>query len=94
MSKFYIYPDGWFVADGTSDTVPNGAVEITEETWQDGISNPGKYSIQDGACVAASVWPPEPETQIITPAVNSDIADLWQAMLAMSAELEALKGEK
>ncbi len=37
---------------------------------------------------------PEQETQIITPEVNSDIADLWQAMLDMSAELEALKGGK
>lgn len=28
----------------------------------------------------------------VTPVVNQDVADLWQAMLLMSAELEALKG--
>lgn len=72
--------------------MPNGAVEITEETWQDGISNPGKYSIRDGACVAASVWPPEPKTQIITPEVDEEKADMWEAIFALSSELEALKG--
>lgn len=94
MSKFYIYPDGWFVADDTSDTVPNGAVEVTGETWQDGISNPGKYSINDGACVAAAVWPPEPETQIITPEVDQEKADLWEAILALTEKIEALEGGK
>lgn len=28
----------------------------------------------------------------VTPHVDQNVADLWQAMLAMSAELEALKG--
>jgi hypothetical protein len=33
-----------------------------------------------------------PKSEIVTPPVNQDVADLWQAMLTMSAELEALKG--
>lgn len=28
----------------------------------------------------------------ITPPIDQNVADLWQAMLALSAELEALKG--
>jgi hypothetical protein len=35
-----------------------------------------------------------PKSEIVTPPVNQDVADLWQAMLHMSAELEALKGGK
>jgi len=32
------------------------------------------------------------QSQIVTPAADQDIADLWQAMLTMSAELDVLKG--
>lgn len=35
-----------------------------------------------------------PKPQVITPQVNQDIADLYQAMLEMSAEIEILKGGK
>jgi len=32
------------------------------------------------------------EPQIITPPVNQDTADMWEALFALSAELDALKG--
>ena len=34
------------------------------------------------------------ELSIITPSMDKNIADLWEAMLAMSAEIETLKGGK
>lgn len=46
------------VVHGTG--IPTGAIEITEEQWQDAVANQGKYSIQNGQFVADSVWPPVP----------------------------------
>lgn len=70
--------------------IPSPTIEITEEQHADFFERGQNHKVIDG--VFTYVEPPEPEPQVITPEVNSDIADLWQAMLAMSAELEALKG--
>lgn len=32
------------------------------------------------------------KSQVITPPVDQSMADMWEALLAMSAEIEALKG--
>ncbi|VBB09657.1 Hypothetical protein LUCI_4955 [Lucifera butyrica] len=47
-----------FYIEGVSETIPSTSIEITEGQWQDAISNQGKYSISNGAFLAALVWPP------------------------------------
>ena len=36
--------------------------------------------------------PTPPKQQIITPSVDPNTADIWQALLSLSAQVEALKG--
>ena len=40
------------------EIIPHGAVEITEDQWQDALANPGKYTIINEVFTAAAVWPP------------------------------------
>lgn len=77
---------------GMHPNIPDNAVSVSKEEfdqyctrqYQKGADGkPQKIEIQE-----------DDTPQIITPAVDQNIADLWQAMLAMSAELEALKGGK
>jgi hypothetical protein len=48
-----------------------------------------EYAIMDSEEIQVDT-----ELSIITPSIDQNIADIWEAMLAMSAELEALKGGK
>lgn len=68
-----------------SDTYEN-----LKNTWEDTKQTlPTEKEIEDAwAEIQAKANAP------VTPYVDQNVADLWQAMLAMSAELEALKGGK
>ena len=51
----------------------------------------GQWVIED---IPEAEPEPEPsnETQIISPPIDQDTADMWEALFALSAELDALKG--
>ena len=49
--KYGIYEGGRFTAfyaDDVHSVIPQGAVPIDDETWQDELSNPGKYRVSVG----------------------------------------------
>jgi hypothetical protein len=70
--------------------IPSPVLEITAEQHADYFARGQRHKIIDGEFVYVEPEPQSPE--VVTPEVNQDVADLWQAMLAMSSELEALKG--
>lgn len=53
--------------------IPKDAIPITEAIWQNAVNNPGKYSIQNGAFIAATVWPPPPDPATV---IKAQIAAL------------------
>ncbi|MDE2104742.1 MAG: hypothetical protein KGL39_46325 [Patescibacteria group bacterium] len=58
LPKNYVAPSAPLVsAPNPACTIPVAAVEITDAQWQDAVVNPGKYTVQNGVIVAASVWP-------------------------------------
>lgn len=81
---------GCYIA-GMHPNIPDGTEEVTKEDF-DKYCTHQFFKGSDGnpTPIPAVTEPQSP--QIITPPVDQDVADLWQAMLTMSAELEALKG--
>ncbi|WP_262522687.1 hypothetical protein [Agrobacterium tumefaciens] len=56
------YPMGFYSDEVHGDNIPEGAVEISENEWQDLLDNPGRRKWIDGAVVA--VEPPQPVATI------------------------------
>ena len=79
-----------FYIPGLHRDIPSPTIEITAEQHADYFARGQNYKVING--IWTYVEPVESEQQIVTPPVDHNIADLWQAMLAISAELEALKG--
>jgi len=74
------------------ESIPETYIEIDQVTWQDCINNPGLRRVNVVNNVIVEYTPPEPASQIVTPGVDENIADLYQALLDMSARLEKLEG--
>jgi hypothetical protein len=74
--------------------IPTPYAEITEAEHVDWMQNQATRRIDIETKKLVEYTPPEPAPVIVTPKVDQNVADLWEAMLTMSAELEVLKGEK
>ncbi|CUH95864.1 hypothetical protein P22_1950 [Propionispora sp. 2/2-37] len=75
------------------ESIPEPHIEIDEAAWQDCTDNPGRRRV-DLAALKIVEYTPEPETQIITPPVDEEKADLWEAILALTEKIETLEGGK
>ncbi|MCC5468706.1 hypothetical protein, partial [Pelosinus baikalensis] len=72
--------------------IPN--IEITDVEHDDWMQNQATRKIDTDTLRLVEYTPPEQSPVIVTPTTNQDLADVWEAMLTMSAELETLKGDK
>lgn len=75
---------------GLHAVIPAPYIDITIKQHADFFARGQNHRVIDG--IWTYVEPPEPEPVVVTPEVNKDVADIWEAMLAMSAEIETLKG--
>lgn len=72
--------------------IPSPTIEIDAATHQDCIQNSGLRRVDLTSFQIIEYTPPEPETQIITPEVDQEKADLWEAILALTEKIETLEG--
>lgn len=83
-----------FYNDDVNGTdIPSEAIDITEEQWQDALTNPGKYSIVNGVLTAASVWPPVQTTDQKIAALDAEYQPQFKS-LAESLGLATLDGSQ
>jgi hypothetical protein len=81
---------GFYVA-GMHRDIPIPTMGITADQHADYFSRGQNHRVVNGSWTYVD-HPIEPEPQIITPEIDQDTADMWEAILTLSAELETLKG--
>lgn len=72
-------------------SIPQPFIIIDNECYNDCINNPNKRKVDVTRQVIVEKQE-EIKTNIITPLVDKEKADLWEAILALSQEIEKLKG--
>lgn len=79
-----------FYIQGMHANIPEPTLEITEEQHQEYFNNGQNYKVIDGEFMYVE---PEPQaTQIVTPVIDQNIADMYEVMFDMAARLEKLEG--
>lgn len=73
-----------FYIQGMHAETPKPVIEITEEQHTEFFTKGQNHKVLNGTFIY--VEPPAPVLQVVTPALNQDIADLWEAILAISAD--------
>ncbi|MDF2636114.1 MAG: hypothetical protein K0R78_2988 [Pelosinus sp.] len=72
--------------------IPTPYIAITEAEHVDWMQNQATRKIDIETKKLVEYMSPEQPPVIITPSIDQDTADMWEALFAISAELEALKG--
>jgi hypothetical protein len=66
--------------------IPTPYIEITDAEHDDWMQHQGYKKIDIATKKMVEYTPPEQPPKIITPSTNKDIADIWEAIFALSAE--------
>ncbi|SFM21536.1 hypothetical protein [Pelosinus propionicus] len=66
--------------------IPRPYVSITEAEHVDWMANQSTRKIDIKTKKLIEYTPPEPAPVIITPSVSQDLADVWEAIFALSSE--------
>lgn len=76
-----------FYSDGiTYASIPEPYIETDYQAYQDCLNNQGLRRVDIETKTIIEYTPPEPAPVIITPSVNQDLADVWEAIFALSSE--------
>ena len=79
-----------FYLPGMHRDIPSPVLEITAEQHTDYFARGQNHKVIDG------VWTyvePEPQETVITPPIDQDTADMWEAILTLSAKIEEMEGK-
>lgn len=68
--------------------IPEPYTKITDAEHDDWMQNQSTRKIEVETKKLVEYMPPEPAPVIIKPSINQDLADVWEAILAISAEKE------
>ncbi|MDF2636517.1 MAG: hypothetical protein K0R78_3391 [Pelosinus sp.] len=68
--------------------IPTPHIEITDNEHGDWMQNQATRKVDIRTKKLVEYTPPEPAPVIITPTTDQDLADVWEAIFALSAEKE------
>lgn len=73
--------------------LPDNLITIDNAEFEDIVNNRNYRRYDTVNKKIVEYTPPEPEQQVITPQADQSTADMWEAILAISARQDALEGK-